>query len=271
MTSVDLGDIFETGLPIESTLEGAVRRQVRADHVAVVEFTRAPHNYFDRDMVAALVQACERSADDGARAVVLCSAGKSFCAGADLAATPEGGFDPAPLYGEAVKLFRQPLPMVAAIQGAAIGGGAGLALAADLRVASPQARFAVNFATIGIHHGFGLSVTLPRVVGNQAAMDLLYTGRRISAEEALRIGLVDRLSAVPDVRIDALMLAQQIAASAPLAVAAIRRTLRGDLADRVAQAVATECTEQLILSESADFAEGVRAVAERRPGNFIAR
>lgn len=272
MSSVNTRDIFEAGRPVESVLGATVRRQVRTDHVAVVEFGRGKHNFFDGDLIAAIVDACEQSAAEGARAVVLCSTGKSFCAGANFGTeAQEGGFDPAPLYDQAVRLFRQPLPMIAAIQGAAIGGGAGLALAADLRVAVPEARFAVNFANIGIHHGFGLSVTLPRVVGHQAAMDLLYTGRRITGAEASSIGLVDRLSNASDLRSDALALAGRIAAAAPLAVAAIRRTLRGGLADEVARSVITECAEQKALFTTKDFAEGVRAVAERRPGNFEGR
>ena len=98
--------------------------------------------------------------------------------------TPDGTH----LYDFAIRLFEQPLPIVAAIQGAAIGGGLGLAMAADFRVAAPEARFAANFALIGIHQGFALSVTLPAVVGQQAALDLLYTGRRVSGAEARALG-----------------------------------------------------------------------------------
>jgi enoyl-CoA hydratase/carnithine racemase len=85
------------------------------------------------------------------------------------------------------------LPVVAAVQGAAIGGGLGLAMAADLRVASPESRFAANFSLLGFHHGFGLTVTLPLAVGHQAALDLLYTGRRIDGTTAHRLGLCDTL------------------------------------------------------------------------------
>ena len=102
---------------------------------------------------------------------------------------------------------------------------------------APEARFAANFALLGFHPGFGISVTLPRVVGPQAALELLTTGRRIDGEEALRIGLADRLVPGGDLRSAARALAGEMAAAAPLAVRAIRATLRGTLADEVAAAV----------------------------------
>ena len=94
----------------------------------------------------------------------------------------------------ALRLFAAPLPVVAAVQGAAIGGGFGLALSADFRVATPESRFSANFARLGFHHGFALTVTLPAAVGRQAAADLLLTGRRVGGEEALALGLCDRLA-----------------------------------------------------------------------------
>jgi enoyl-CoA hydratase/carnithine racemase len=157
---------------------------------------------------------------------------------------------------------------VAAVQGAAIGGGLGLALAADFRVAGPAAKFAANFAALGIHPGFGLSVTLPRVAGHQAAADLLLTGRRVRAEEALALGLVDRLCAADDLPRVARELAAEIASSAPLAVVSVRRTLRADLIAQVSSAVQHERDEQRKLFRTQDFQEGVRAVSERRPGRF---
>jgi 2-(1,2-epoxy-1,2-dihydrophenyl)acetyl-CoA isomerase len=157
------------------------------------------------------------------------------------------------------------------VQGAAIGGGLGLALSADFRVASPSSRFAANFARLGIHHGFGLTVTLPAVVGSQAAFDLLYTGRRVKGEEAHSLGLCDRLAAERDLRASAHALAAEIAASAPLAVRSIRETMRGDLADRVRAATEREGAEQAELFATEDFREGVRATAERRAARFTGR
>ncbi len=165
-------------------------------------------------------------------------------------------------------MIRTRLPIVAAVQGAAIGGGLGLALAADFRVAAPEARFSANFARLGFHQGFGLSVTLPALVGQQRAAELLYTGRRVPGDEAVAIGLADRSAPLGEVRDAAIAFAAEIAASAPLAVASIRETLRGDLADRVVVATERELAEQTRLRATDDFAEGARAMAQRRTPDF---
>ena len=147
----------------------------------------------------------------------------------------------------------------------------GLALTADFRLAAPEARFSANFARLGFHQGFGLSVTLPRLVGEQAAAELLFTGRRVRGDEAVRIGLADRLVPLDDLRTAALGLAREIAISAPLAVRSIRATLRGDLADRFEAATGHEAAEQARLRATHDFAEGTRAMGERRPPDFTGR
>jgi enoyl-CoA hydratase/carnithine racemase len=165
------------------------------DHVAVVCLRRPPNNFFDTAIVSQLASAYEAVAgEDWCRAVVLRAEGKHFCAGLDFGA--DGRPDIAELYRQALRLFAAPLPVVAAVQGAAIGGGLGLALSADFRVCTEGSRFSANFARLGFHHGFALSVTLPRAVGPQAAADLLYTGRRIGGAEAVALGLCDAL--VPD-------------------------------------------------------------------------
>lgn len=250
--------------------------------VATAEIRRPPHNYFDLSLIEDLASTFEAlDAEPRCRAIVLCSAGKNFCAGAQLGgprpslqqaaivgeASSPGG-PPRHLYDEAVRLFRTKTPVVAAIQGAAIGGGLGLALMADFRIAAHEARFAANFARLGFHHGFGLSVTLPDLVGRQRAMELLYTGKRIRAEDALDIGLCDRLAPLDDLRQQATAFAHEIAISAPLAVRSIRETLRGDLAERIRAATDREKAEQERLQTTRDFREGVRAMAERRTPEF---
>ncbi|HZK74613.1 MAG TPA: enoyl-CoA hydratase/isomerase family protein, partial [Clostridia bacterium] len=144
----------------------------------------------------------------------------------------------------------------------------GLALAADFRVTCPEARFTANFARLGFHQGFGLSVTLPAAVGQQRALELLYTGRRVTGDEAFRIGLCDRIVPLESLRQEAHALAAEIAASAPLAVRSIRETMRGDLAGRIRIATERERAEQERLYLTDDFKEGVRATAERRPPRF---
>jgi enoyl-CoA hydratase/carnithine racemase len=257
---------------------GDVSVEIDDVFVATAEIHRPPHNYFDTSLIESLATAFEAlDAEPRCRAIVLCSEGKNFCAGAQLAGPPPGRSQaaapsrdgpPRHLYDEAVRLFGTQTPVVAAIQGAAIGGGLGVALMPDFRVAAPEARFSANFARLGFHHGFGLSVTLPDLVGRQRAMELLYTGRRIKAAEALEIGLCDRLAPLNELRGAAKELAREIAGSAPLAVRSIRETLRGDLPGRIRAATDREKAEQERLQKTSDFREGVRAMGERRPPNF---
>ncbi len=248
--------------------QGQISVTTGQDHVATIEIHRPPNNFLSLDMISGLGDALELlDRDPSCRAAVLCSEGKHFSAGADFS-SDEGDFTTEDLYAAAVRLFRTETPVVAAIQGAAVGGGLGLALSADFRVAAPEARFSANFARLGFHQGFGLSVTLPRLVGEQAAAELLFTGRRVRGEEAVSLGLADHLAPLTDLRERAHNLAAEIALSAPLAIQSIRRTLRGDIADRVEAATAHELTEQHRLRATADFTEGTAAMAERRTPRF---
>ncbi len=247
-----------------------VKVEREADHLAIVRLCRPPNNFFDAAMMGDLADAYEELGQtDWCRAIVLASEGKHFCAGLDFGAGAALNIDQ--LYGQAVRLFAAPLPVVAAVQGAAIGGGCGLALSADFRVATAESRFSANFARLGFHHGFALSVTLPNVVGAQLAADLLMTGRRVGGEEALAIGLCDELASSDDLLPRAVSRAASVASSGPLAVRAIRATLRQGLVERVRSAMAHEATEQEKLSVTADFAEGIRASAERQEPRFTGR
>jgi len=246
----------------------SVAIEIGDDYVATIELRRPPNNFFSLEMITAIAEGLESLDDDPrCRAAVLCAQGKHFCAGADF--SPEGArYTTEDLYAAAVRIFRTHTPVVAAVQGAAVGGGLGLALAADFRIAAPEARFSANFARLGFHQGFGVSVTLPRVVGPQVAADLLFTGRRVPGEEAAQLGLADGLAHRDDLRTAAWGTAREIAISAPLAVRSIRATLRGDLADQVEAATAHEHREQSRLQHTADFAEGSRAMLERRTPEF---
>ncbi|TPG32386.1 enoyl-CoA hydratase/isomerase family protein [Mycolicibacterium hodleri] len=244
--------------------------------VAFVEIRRPPSNFFDVALIESLAAVLdELEALPRVRSVVLAARGKHFCAGADYSGTSGAAEISADegaraLYAAAVRLFRAPLPIVAAIQGAAIGGGLGLAMVADFRVASPQSRFAANFARLGFHHGFGLTATLPRAIGHQAAAELLMTGRRVDGREAHRINLVDRCVETDEIQIVAIALAKEIALAAPLAVRSIRATLRAGLAEEVSRATEHERSEQAWLRDTHDFAEGVLAASERRDPVFTA-
>src|SRR5262245_30619738 len=197
-----------------------------AGHVATIEIRRPPHNFFDVKLIGEIARAYEAlDAAEACRAIVLCAEGKSFCAGANLGggdASADAGTRDAStgeLYREAVRLFRARKPVIAAIHGPAIGGGLGLAVSADFRVTCAEATFSANFTRLGFHPGFGLTVTLPQLIGHNAAAMLFYTSRRIKGEEAHRLGLADVLVPQDEVRSAAVSLAAEIAINAPLGVA----------------------------------------------------
>ena len=243
-------------------------------HVAVVTIDKPPHNHVSVDLMRDLADAL--AAIDGEvelRCTVLQAEGKNFCAGADLVRSESAGGLGAvnPLYDQAVRLFSARKPIVAAVQGAAVGAGLGLAVVADFRIASPDARFAANFTKLGFHPGFGLTHTLPRLIGRSKAELMFLTGRRVKAEDGLPWGLVDEVVPLEDLRAAALRLAREIAENAPLATVSTRATLRGDLAAAVRAQTDKEAKDQGWLRDTEDYKEGVRSVAERRPGNFVGR
>lgn len=242
--------------------------------VGLLEICRPPHNFFDEALIRDLADSAYALAKAGeVRALVLAAQGKAFCAGGKFHAEEgrqgTGGPGDVPnLYHHALRLVSQPLPMVAAIQGAATGGGLGVALTADFRIAAPEARFWGNFAALGIYPGFGLTATLPRLVGAQKAAELFLTARRVKGEEALAIGLADRLVAQDSLREAALGMAGEIAAQAPLAITAIRTIQRKSLVAAFSKAVEEEWREQAKLFTTEDHREGVKAVAARRAADF---
>jgi enoyl-CoA hydratase/carnithine racemase len=212
------------------------------------------------------------------RAVVLAAQGKAFCAGANFGdgstldaqgrRPNEPGPGVAPLYVEGNRLFRTKKPIIAAVHGAAVGGGLGLAMVADFRVTCPEARFCANFTRLGFHPGFGLTVTLPAVIGQTKAALMFYTSRRVTGQEAYATGLADLLVPQHQVRDAAIKFAGEIGENSPLGLIATRMTMRGDIADRVRRATDHELEEQTRLRKTKDFKEGVKAVSERRLPNF---
>jgi enoyl-CoA hydratase/carnithine racemase len=237
-------------------------------NVAVVELNNPPNNHVSVGNMAALADAFEAmDKERNVRVVLLTSAGKNFCAGADLVG---GNIANAPgtLYDQAVRLFSTQKPVVSAVQGAAVGAGLGLALVADHRVAAEDAKFAANFTKLGFHPGFGLTHTLPRLIGQTHASRMFLTGQRYKAQEVLPWGLVDKVVSLESLRDEAMALAREIAENAPLALIATRATLRAGLADAVRKQTDHEAIEQGKLRVTKDYAEGVRSVAERRVGNF---
>src|SRR5262252_406257 len=185
-------------------------------HVATVELRRPPNNFLDSDLIACLASALEAlDEDDNCRSGVLAAAGKQFCAGANLKKRLDEGQPTQArrrhLYHEAQRLVKTRKPIVAAVHGSAIGAGLGLALVADFRVTCKEARLAANFTALGYHPGFGLTATLPRVIGYQKAQWLFYTGRRLPGDEAHALGLADRLVEQDKVRQSAQEMAAELA------------------------------------------------------------
>jgi enoyl-CoA hydratase/carnithine racemase len=245
-------------------------------HVAIVEIRRPPNNFLDVDLIAKLATVLEGLDDDAnVRSIVLAAAGKHFCAGANIkkrlddeAAGKEQAARPRHLYHEAQRLVQTCKPIVAAVHGSAIGAGLGLALVADFRVTCKEARLAANFTAMGYHPGFGMTVTLPRVVGHQRAKWLFLTGKRIPGDEAYAMGLADRLVPQDQVRQAAQEMAGEIAKAGPLGVQAARETLNLELVQAFRAATEREMFQQSVLRETNDFKEGVRAGFDRREPVF---
>ncbi len=219
-------------------------------------------------------------ADRDVRAIVITGAGRAFSAGADfrtlMGLIQDSGLEGiagvhagiSKLYAAFLPIDEIEVPVVAAINGHAVGGGLGIALLADIRIVSEDAKLGANFSRLGIHPGLGISHRLIRAVGHEVASELLFTGRLIRGREAAEIGLCRRALPTAEVLPAALELAAEIAASAPLAVRAIKATLRTAGDEDVSSVIQTEAMAQAILSQTADAAEGIQAQMARRTPEF---
>jgi enoyl-CoA hydratase/carnithine racemase len=144
-------------------------------------------------------------------------------------------------------------------------------VSADFRVTCPEARFSANFTKLGFHPGFGLTVTLPELIGKNNAELMFYTSRRVTGTDAYKWGLANELVPQDQVKAAAMKLAAEIAECSPLGLVSTRATMRADLADRVMAATNHELAEQTRLRGTEDFKEGVKATEERRVANFKGR
>jgi enoyl-CoA hydratase len=219
------------------------------------------------------------NADDGVRVVVIDGQGKSFSAGGNLQTLGKqaGVFDDGPSFGSGSEFYRAFLsvgelrvPSIAAINGHAIGAGLCFALACDLRVMHDKAKVGMTFVRLGIHPGMAATWNLPRLIGRARAADLLFTGRLVDAREAFELGLVNRVAGddFGDV-VDAL--ARDIATAGPLAVRALKETLRGTATRTLDEAVEREAEAQAMTFGTEDAREGIHAIMEKRPPRFGGR
>ena len=244
------------------------------NYTAYIKINRPPHNFFDTNLISQIADILEEmDKENKCRSIILSSEGKNFCAGADFSKSNfiEGENIYENLYKQALRLFKTSKPIIAIVQGAAIGGGLGLALSADFRITCKEARFSANFGKLGFHQGFGTSVTLPRIIGNQQAKLLLLTSRRINGEEAYKIGLADIITDKNLLMEKAEELANEINTSGPLGIMAIRNTLNDGLVEEISKVVIKEAYEQNRLRGTKDFKEGINASINRREANFTGK
>ena len=248
----------------------------KTDHVAVLTLNRpAKLNALDaslRDAMAAAI--VDVQADDDIRAVIFTGAGRGFCSGADL--TADGGEAPPPSQNDhlddlgwvgrqALAVYGLNKPVIAAVNGVAVGAGMSLALGCDLRVGSPQSRFKTVFIERNLSPDSGMSFFLPRIVGYSRAADLIYTSRTVDAEEAHRIGLLDRLVDHDQLLETAVQLAAQMTGWPPLALRMSKRVLQHNMECDLENAVRYELTSLTFGNRAAgDRKESLAAFRERR-------
>lgn len=249
-----------------TVLHGTVSVE-REGAIAVVTIDHPPANAINGDVVRGLSEAltqCE--ADLNCRAMVLTAAGeKFFVAGADIkefASSGPGAVEESQQL--TLRLERSRLPIVAAVNGIAFGGGCELAMACDVRIAAGNARFGQPEIKLGIIPGWGGTQRLPRLIGRSAAMELLLSGDPIDAQRALEIGLVSRVVEPEELRSTALEVAGKYAAQAPLAVAATKRAVIDGEPLPIAEALALEQGEFIKLFSSEDAMEGISAFVQKR-------
>jgi len=255
----------------------AVLLDERRGPVALLRLNRPESlNALDGALVAALGAALERASGDPAvRVIVLTGEGGAFCSGADLKEALRD-LDAGVALGDRLEGFQKnirliveaPQPVLAAVDGAAVGFGADLALACDLRLLSERGYFEEKFVAIGLMPDGGGTFHLPRLIGLGRALEALLLGERIDARRALELGMSSRVLPPSELLDATLALAERLAAAPPLALAAIKRATRASLDGSLSDALAREASGQTALLKSADLREGVAAFAGKRKPQF---
>lgn len=253
-------------------------RLERKDDVAVLTIDKPESlNALDLDTLEEIGERVREGVDDGARAIVITGAGdKAFVAGADIASMKPMGPQEARAFSKAGHEVLDTIegldvPVVAAVNGFALGGGLELALACDIRIASENAQFGVPEVTLGVIPGFGGTQRLTRVLGLGPGLDLLLTGRRVGADEAHRLGLVSRVVDQGEVLAEALEIGQTLASNAPVALRLAKNTAREGFDASLATGDRLETEAFAACFATEDQVEGMEAFLEKREAAFEGR
>ncbi len=255
-------------------------RYTRDDDIGILTLDRPDQrNSMTPDLLDAFAAVMARARDDAAaRCVVVTGAGSAFSAGADLKGSLQrAAADRAPhersfaMYEPFLSLLDVAVPVIGALNGHAIGGGFGLALCCDLRIGAEDARYGANFVRLGLSPGMAISYLLPRLIGPARASELLLTGRLVDGREAERLGILNRAVPAAEVLPQAMALAREIAAAAPLAVRATKHALRRGLELAARDAARLEAYAQAETLATDDAREGIAALLEKRPPRFTGR
>jgi enoyl-CoA hydratase/carnithine racemase len=257
----------------------AVRYESRGD-IGVITLDRPDNrNSMTPELLDAFTVALAAARrDTAARVVVITGTGACFSAGADFKSIVQRD-DPTRVPEEKSYAMYEPflgvldleVPVIAACNGHAVGGGFGLSLVCDLRIGAREARYGANFAKLGLHPGMAISYLLPRIVGVQRAAELLFTGRLVDGEEAARLGILLEALPAADVLPRALELARTIADNAPTALRLTKRTFYRGLGWDVRAGARGEAGPQAATLATADAAEGIAALLEKRAPKFTGR
>ncbi|MCG8441171.1 MAG: enoyl-CoA hydratase-related protein [Caulobacterales bacterium] len=252
-------------------------------HVATITLNRPDKlNALNAALRGELLQAIEQAGgSEEVRAVVITGAGRGFCSGGDMQEKMEAvkrGEGPTardkidPIRNRIILAMRaMGKPLIAAVNGAAAGGGMNIALACDIRIASTNATFSQSFAKRGMHPDWGGTYFLPRLVGYAAACELIWSGRRVDAREALALGLVTRLEEPETLTPAAHAMARAIAEGPPIAIRLAKQAVGRALDTTLAEALDFESYAQMICAETDDIKEGVSAFIEKRKPRFTGR
>lgn len=246
------------------------------DMIAEVKLNRPDNrNSMDKETLPAFLEAISMVKDNkDLRCLIITGTGKSFCAGADFKSSRVEDNNDLPnerlmrTYGPFLKVQEIEIPTIAAMNGHAIGGGFGLALICDIRVANRNSKYGANFARLGLHTGMAVSYMLPRIVGLPIANELLFTGRLINGERAAEIGLVNYAGDGDEVTEKSWELAREIASCAPAAVRMIKRSIHRGLDWEPSRAAEIEALCQSRTMETEDAREGITALLEKRDPVF---